>query len=269
MSLNLLFGAIEPILVRWAYGGSATAAQLIFIKGLAAAAVALPLLRKPGKEQAPASLAAGLLLFITIVLIYSGLQTVPASIAIIILSLVPASVAAAGAFLNREQLKGGFWAGLAVCLAGAVLMAGGELRDAGSRWGLFLLCASVATSTLYRILIERLTHNGDTARVSAFVLVLSGLCSAAFFARGAGAPAVQTWMVGAAVGVLGAAANFTFLKAIGHGGATRASVLHLLQRPVAAIAAAIILAEPLHGAQTAGIALSFLGVLLSGFLSRP
>lgn len=263
MSLNLLFGVIEPILVRWAYGGAATAAQLICIKGLAAAAFALPFLKKPVPGKAAESTAAGLLLFATITLIYLGLQTVPASVAIIILSSVPATVAAAGSFFKNEKLTGGFWAGLVVCLIGAGLTAGGDFADSGSRLGIILLCASVATSTIYRIIIERLTRGGSTIGVSAFVLVLSGLSCAAAFSGQIGSPSGSAWVVGVLVGVLGAAANFTFLKAIGHGGATRASVLHLLQRPVAAAAAVVLLAEPLHGVQALGIALTFLGVFLS------
>ncbi|MCC7530046.1 MAG: EamA family transporter, partial [Candidatus Melainabacteria bacterium] len=73
----------------------------------------------------------------------------------------------------------------------------------------------------------------------------------------------SAWYFGVWIGIAAGLANIAFLYAINTVGATRISVITMLQRPLLIVAAALLLKEPVTIPQMAGIVLVIAGTQMA------
>ena len=166
---------------------------------------------------------------------------------------------------NRRRDSHGrlFWFGLAASIAGVILSL--QIGSFNLNWlGAGLALAAVLSSTTYRIRIESILAKADPAIVSLNIFVINGVVALACLpfigpiTRLAQVAPYTLWM-----GVAAALAKLAFIAAIKDLGATRMSVINLVQRPLVVVIAALALKESLSWPQVVGFALVMAGVQMA------
>jgi drug/metabolite transporter (DMT)-like permease len=166
---------------------------------------------------------------------------------------------------NRRRDKHGrlFWLGLGVSIAGVLLslqIGTFNLNCLGAAFAL----AAVLSSTTYRVRIESILAKADPTIVSLNIFVINGAVALACLpfmgpvTKLAQVAPYTLWM-----GIAGAVANLAFIAAIKELGATRMSVINLVQRPLVVLIAAFALKEALSWPQILGFALVMIGVQMA------
>lgn len=261
----LLGASVEPVLVKLGYRADATAWQLLVLKNLVAAAAIIPLTRTvkwPGAGGLFRISRASVLLLVTNTLSLLALTRLPAVTQMTVVATTPAAVALAARVRGRVNPGPRFWLALAAAVLGMVLTLD-ALRPGALRLdalGLVFAFGAVASSTLYRSLMEDVTAEHGPPVVSLWVFLVNAAVVTAFVLPWSGLPPRGAMTIGVGIGLAAAVANAAFLVALHRLGATRVSVFTLLQRPVVMIFAALVLAEPLRWSQAFGIALVLGGV---------
>lgn len=261
----LLAASVEPVLVKLGYRAHATPWQLLVLKNLVAAVVILPLtqsLRWIGLTRLLQVARVAVLLMLTNALSLTALTRIPAVTQMTVVATTPALVAIVSERRGRAALGARFWGAFALCFGGLLLTLdafrpGAMKADA---LGLALAFGAVASSTVYRTLLEDLTAKVPAREVSSWVFFVNAALALVFVAPWAGLPPRVAWAVGGFIGLAGALANVAFVEAMARLGATRLSVFTLLQRPLVMVIAAVALEEPMHALQIAGIACVLVGV---------
>ncbi|MCA9667056.1 MAG: DMT family transporter [Myxococcales bacterium] len=228
-----------------------------------AAVVMVPLAhgrRRANRRDAAKLAALGALLFATAWLTIFALARLSVALVLTIASLTPVAVALA----SREQgRRARFFAGVGCAVGGAVLATG--LFDAATATnviGVLCMLGAVATSTTYRLGLERVTDRHTPSVVSTWVFASGGLLALVVVTPLAGMPPAAAWWAGGWTGVAAAVANVGFVTVIEVFGAARASLWMLLQRPLVIAIAALWLGERPGPLQIAGIVAVLLGVWL-------
>ena len=277
--LALAAACVEPIAVKLGYHASATPYQTLLVRNAVAAIFIWPLTRIPtgqqtsGAKQTPVSLAEaarlgglGALLFCTSLLTLVALARLTVALVISIVSLTPVAVALAS---RRQTLGPRFFMGVLSGVVGAILAAVATHMDGAHHVldGTGVACAlgAVASSTIYRLTLEKVTVRHAPSVVSTWVFAMSGLLTLVLVAPFAGLPPTAAWWAGGWTGVAAAIANVGFVAVVQALGAARASLLMLLQRPLVIAIAAVWLGERPGPIELVGVALVLVGV----WIGRP
>lgn len=262
ITATLFAASIEPIIAKMGYAAHCTPFQLLCLKSIVGALVILPLTRQSlalCRATVFKILPVALLLLCTSCLTLSSLQHIKASMLITIVTVTPAAVALVNQALGRDLLGPKFWIGFFMCAGGLSLTAGSELGSAN--WlGIVLALAAVASSTTYRVLLEKLTKEIKPAIVSAYIFLINGFCMLPLLPFIAPGLTPQIIASGLWLGLAAALANVAFLYAISQLGSTRVSIITMLERPIVICIAAFVLKELLSPLQIAGIILVIAGV---------
>lgn len=265
-TLALFTGSIEPIAAKIGFHADASPWQVQLARSTVAALVILPLTRRIAWVSRSAAFRvaiAAALLFTTTTSMLFALSRLPVADVISILSITPATVAIAARWTNRASLGRRFALGVALSIVGVVITTGAFRGEPGDALGLACAFGAVASSTLYRLNLEKLTATSDPAVISTWIYLVHGVIGLVVLAPFVGMPPAVAWTAGCWTGVAAAVSNVAFVAALAGLGAARASLLMLLQRPIIVIAAAVMLAEPLGVEEGVGIALVVAGVALS------
>jgi drug/metabolite transporter (DMT)-like permease len=269
--LALFSGSVEPIAAKVGFHAAASPWEVQLARSIVAAAVIVPITRRIGALPSvarPRIALASALLFTTTTSMLFALSRLHVAEVIAILSLTPATVALATRWQGRATLSARFAVGLALSIAGVFVTTGAFRGDASDGLGLGCALGAVASSTLYRLNLEKLTSGHDAALVSTWIYLVHGAIAIVVLAPFVGMPPSAAWTAGAWTGIAAAISNVAFVAALAGLGAARASVVMLLQRPIIVIAAALVLAEPLGPEEYVGIGLVVLGVALSTVKKR-
>lgn len=264
VALALGAACVEPIAVKLGYRAAATPYQTLLVRNVVAAIAILPLARGARRvplADAPRLVALGALLFTTSLLTLLAFAHLTVAVVLSIVSLTPVVVAIAS---RRRALGRRFGLGVACGVAGAALATGleGASGHAFDLVGVACAIGAVATSTVYRLLLERTTERHPAPVVSTWIFATSGLLALVLVAPWAGLPPAAAWWAGGWTGVAAAVANVGFVAVVHALGAARASLVMLLQRPFVIGVAALTLGERPSAGELAGVGLVLLGIWL-------
>lgn len=267
--LALTAASVEPVLIKLGFQAQATPVQLLVLKNLISAVVMLALVRnfkRVEQVSLPAIVTVSLLLFSVNAFCLFALTSLSAVELITIITSTPAAVALVNCFRKRDSRGRLFWVGLLASLAGVFLSLQINLVNFSAHSlnliGVIFALAAVACSTTYRVKIETILKKADPKFVSLNIFVINAFVSLLLVPTmgpvSASIIPYTLWM-----GIAAALANLAFISAIKQLGATRMSVINLIQRPLIVVVAAFVLHEPLGFAQIVGFALVMLGVQMA------
>jgi drug/metabolite transporter (DMT)-like permease len=259
--LALVIGSIEPILSKYCLRGSVTPFQIFVVRNIVAAVVLAPALIR-GKALNSRSL--GKIVPVSLLLMTTGLCTLVAlkfmsAVAVItVVTTTPAIVALLNQRLGKDVLAPKFWLGFCLAFVGVVISL--ELESFRvSPWGLICVVAAVFTSSIYRVKMEDISEEFTPVVASAHCFLVIGVITLIFSPL---VPMIELSSLPAAVaiGVSAALANAAFVLALNRVGATRLSIVAMVQRPLLILAAALILKEQPTALQILGIVLVVIGM---------
>lgn len=290
--LALTAASIEPILIKMGYRVQADPFQLLALKNIVSCIVMLalstdqwkrvpytffavkediakgpvaksladPKAVEPGSDSGfflPLALAAFLLCGTNILMLLS-LQSITAVEFITVTSTTPLAVALLNLLFKNDARGKTFWLGLFASIVGVIL----SIRPEGlvvNVLGLSLALGAVVSSTTYRISVERILKHVDARLVSLCMFLINGAMALIILPfTGAINLAVLPYCLW--MGMAAALANLAFISAIKALGATRMSIINLIQRPLVVVGAAVILNETCTVSQWIGVALVLIGV---------
>lgn len=252
----------SAIFVRWAgIPGAASG----FYRVLVAAAVLVPwrLVRgapRPASSRAAAvAVAGGVFFALDLALWNTAVMRTQAAIASVLGNNTPVFVGVLSWIVFRRRPRAAFWIGLALALAGCLVIISADLRrqaGIGSLSGdLLALVASVFFAG-YLVTTERVRQSMDTLTFNTLaicgsVAALLVVCLALHLPL-SGYPA-RTWWALVGLGLVSQlGAYYALVYALGHLPATITSVGLLAQVPGTAVLAMLLLGEPLTAIQVLG-----------------
>ena len=260
--LALLVGSIEPIVAKYGLRGAVTPIQLFVVRNLVAAVVLSPVLFKLPKVNlrsltkiAPASI----LLMMTGLCTLIALKYLTAVTVITIVTTTPAMVAVLNQRRGRDILAPKFWLGFWLAFVGVVMSLEFDSLKVNPI-GLVCVFVAVFTSSFYRVQMEDLSDQLTPSVAAAASFALIGLLTAAFLLPFTGPLPQDSLPTGITIGISAAAANVAFIVALSRVGATRISIITMIQRPLLIGAAALILREQPTILQLIGIVLVVVGM---------
>jgi drug/metabolite transporter (DMT)-like permease len=262
--------AWSAVLVRWAgIPGPASALYRVLIAGI----VLVPW-RLAHRSRRPVSrrgvflaLGGGVFFGLDLALYNTAVMRTAAATASFLGNAAPVFVGLGAWLVFRKRPPAAFWAGLGLSMAGGAIMILSHVADAkgiGDPAGDLLALVAAAFFAGYLLTAEHLRADMDTLTfntlaIAGSVLVLFAVCVALRLPL-AGYPA-STWAALAGLGLVSQlGAYYALVYALGHLPATITSVGLLSQLPLTAFLAAVLLHEPVTGAQVIGGTLVLLGV---------
>jgi drug/metabolite transporter (DMT)-like permease len=260
----------SAIFVRWA-GVPGTASA--FYRALIAGVVLIPYRlargsRRPVSSHAAAlAVAGGVFFALDLALWNTALMRTQAAVASVLGNNTPFFVGMMSWLILRRRPRASFWIGLALALAGCLLIISSDLRR-GSPGGelsgdLLALVASVFFAA-YLMTTERIRTSMDTLTFNA--LAIAGSIVSLFVVCAAqGVPLTgyppRAWLALAGLGLVSQLmAYYALVYALGHLPATITSVGLLAQVPGTALLAMWLLGEPLSAVQVLGGAVVLAGI---------
>ena len=289
--LALTAASIEPILIKMGYRAQANPWQLLALKNIVAAIVmfflssgqlkAIPAIfgkssmdsskstDEPNSAGVPRYsattpfwiLVISLLLCSTNVFMLFALQRISAVEFITVTTTTPLAVALVNMYFGNDSRGKMFWFGLIFAIVGVIL----SIRPGGlsiDLVGLGLALAAVLSSTTYRLRAERLLKTLDSRLLSFCLFAVNGAVALVILPfTGAINSAILVYCLW--MGAAAALANLAFIAAIKDLGATRMSIINLIQRPLVVAGAAIALNEHCTITQWLGIAMVLGGVQMA------
>ena len=275
--LGILCIAWSAIFVRWTSVPGPTSA---FYRLLIPAIVLLPTWLLPGKRaklsiQSYAIIAVGALFFALDLAFYntSILQTNAAN-ATLLGNNTPIVVGLLSWLLFKKRPSLSFWIGLALAVCGALVIVGSDLSH-HAQFGLgdVMALAAAACFAVYLMATERVRTHTNTLEFLRLA-ILFGTIFMFLFAVTLRVPLTipdhRSFLSLLGLGLVSQLGGYLALTyALGHLPATITSVSLLSQGPLTAILAAVLLGEPLTGAQIVGGALVLAGVGLANRLAHP
>lgn len=195
---------------------------------------------------------------------FLAMQTVEASVAVIIASTLPLLVAAASWALLGEKLRPMAIAGLAAGLGGALIIMGGRLSAGTDLRGVAYCVAGVLALTAATLLVRGTGSKNLLMIVGLQMLVGSAALLPVSLM-------IETWQVTWTRPLIlaftyttlipGLAATLVWFQLVGRIGATRAATFHFLNPFLGVAIAALILAETLTVQDFLGVAVIMAGIL--------
>jgi drug/metabolite transporter (DMT)-like permease len=185
---------------------------------------------------------------------FTALQTLPASLCVLIVYIYPSLVVIAGWLFLRRSVSSRHIVALAGSFAGLVLLVGGaELHIA---WGLVFAIAAPAIYTAYILLSERVMNRVPAVGASAVIMSGAGIAFAIialFQGELRTPPSADGWLVVLALALIPTMiAISTFLAGLPRVGAARASLLSTWEPVVTVILAVVIFSDRFSVVQAVG-----------------
>jgi drug/metabolite transporter (DMT)-like permease len=274
---GILCIAWSAIFVRWtSVPGPASA----FYRLLIPAVVLLPTWLLPGVRsklslRSYAIIAVGALFFALDLAFYntSILQTNAAN-ATLLGNNTPIVVGLLSWLMFKKRPSLSFWIGLALAVCGALVIVRSDLsRHAQFGWGDTLALAAAACFAVYLMATEQVRTHTNTLEFLRLAILFSALFMFLFAVAlrvPLGIPDHRSFFALLGLGLVSQLGGYLALTyALGHLPATITSVSLLSQGPLTAVLAAVLLGEPLTGAQILGGALVLLGVGFANRLGHP
>jgi drug/metabolite transporter (DMT)-like permease len=266
-----IFGmAWSALFVRWA---GIPAAASAFYRVLIALLILVPWRgirggHTPTRRALLLAAAGGGFFAFDLLLYNSAVLRTSAATAVLLGNNAPIFVGLASWFIFRKRPRLSFWIGLALALAGCmVIVLWDASRSSGPRHGdavgdLFALSAAVFWAG-YMVTTERVRTEMDTLTFNVVAVTASAL-TLLIICAGMEIPltgySAQTWLALLGLALVSQVASYyALVYALGHLPATVTSVSVLSQVPMTALLAAAFLSEPLTSAQIVGG-----GVVLAG-----
>jgi drug/metabolite transporter (DMT)-like permease len=269
--------AWSAIFVRWtSISGPASAFYRCLIPGI----VLLPtfLIRSSGQNlsmRSYAVIAIGGLFFALDLAFYntSILQT-SATNSTLLGNNTPLFVGLLTWLLFRRRPKSSFWAGLALALTGSVVIMGNDLaKHTHLGWGDVMALAAAACFAVYLIATEDIRAHTGTLQFLRLAILSSTIFMFLFtlvLRTPLTIPDRRTVLALLGMGLVSQLGGYLALTyALGRLPATVTSVSLLLQGPLTAVLANLLLGEPLTIYQVTGGAFVLLGVGVANHLGRP
>lgn len=260
--LALVIGSIEPILSKYGLRGSVTPFQIFVVRNIVAALVLAPALIRAkalNRQSLSKILPVSVLLMTTGLCSLVALKFMSAVAVITVVTTTPAIVALLNQRLGKDELAPKFWLGFCLAFVGVVISL--ELESFKvSPWGLICVVAAVFTSSIYRVKMEDVSQEFTPVVASAHCFVVIGVLTLIFFCPVVPMMALDSLPIAVAIGVSAALANAAFIVALNQVGATRLSIVTMVQRPLLILAAALILKEQPSALQLLGIVLVVIGM---------
>jgi drug/metabolite transporter (DMT)-like permease len=274
-------------LLAWRFSiGAALAWAWLLMRPIRRAA-----LRRIGRRQALIAIGLGLWYTGNAGTYYAGLETVPASLAGVLVYLYPAVVAVLSVRFVTRLAGRRPWVALGIAMVGVVLALGGiDVANAPPATGLALILASpliyagwiILSARLAGERSDRLAHESHAAGQADDAAVASALmisATAAMFVTGAIAtgrelaPAAIPPPAWPYLGAIGFASTFLAIQTFYAGsrriGAAQAALISTVEPLIIVSLAALVLHETLAPVQLAGAALIIVGVLIAQTGNRP
>jgi drug/metabolite transporter (DMT)-like permease len=265
--LSLFAASIEPLLVKVGFQKGYSLLSMIFFRNIIACITAIFFIKNRswlGWQSILKIIPLALLLFIVNVASLFALQFINVASVLIIVATTPIFVALVNQRLGRDVLQKTFWLGIIISFIGVYLSVGVFQGLSSFHVLSFLaLLLAIACSTTYRVYMESVTKIIEPAQISFYIFSINALLSMIFLPFFIRTISWQSLSIATWIGVAAALANIAFISAIHYLGATRMSVIDMLQRPLVIIAAVFLLNETLSNLQIAGCILTFIGTQLA------
>ncbi len=260
----LILGAAEPIIVKYGYRGGLGPYQFFIIRNIAGGIILAPvffyfLSKRPDEAKViKPVIPIAFLLMTTSLCTILALKSLTAVTVLTVVTTTPALVAIINEKLGRDILGKKFWLGFWLCFAGIVVSM--PFDNFGGDWlGTAAVIIAIFSSGFYRVKMDQITSNHNSIYISAVCFVVLGIVSLVLLPF-VGTISIYDLGYGIVVGICAALANVAFIKSLSLVGATRISVITMIQRPAFILVAALILREVPTWLQVAGIALVVAGV---------
>ena len=270
------FGAMA-IFGKLAYEAGVSPSVLLLVRfGLAAAALGVLLLLRPGLRAAPARPGRRVLLIAVGLgaigyaaqasLYFAALRLMDAAPLSLILYTYPVLVTVAAALLGRERLTPARCAALAAASGGTLLVLLGAGGAGFKSLGALLAFAAAITYTVYILVADTVVHQVPPVVLSASVMAGAagtfGLRTALTGGLGLGfRPAGWFWLMCIAL-VSTVLAMLAFFAGLKRTGPSTAAILSTFEPVITTALAALALGESLSGAQIAGGVLVLVSVVV-------
>lgn len=196
---------------------------------------------------------------------FVAMQTVEASIAVIVASTMPLLVAVAGWVLFRERIGALGMFGLIAGLAGVVVIMGAKLQGGVDAFGLILCILGVLALTTATLMVRGATSGGNFLMIVGLQMLVG---SAALAVAGLSTEKIEvqwSWQLIAAFVyttlIPGLAATLVWFWMVNRIGATKAATFHFLNPFLGVAIAALILGEALGTREVLGVAIIAVGIL--------
>ncbi|WP_113911653.1 DMT family transporter [Roseovarius dicentrarchi] len=204
---------------------------------------------------------------------FVAMQTVEASVAAIVASLMPLLVALACWAFFGERLSPLAAAGLLAGIAGVALIMGSRLSAGIDLYGLILCGFGVIALTVATLSVRGATSGGNFMMIVGLQMLVGGAVLSVV-AVGTETLVIEwSWQLIAAFAwttlVPGLAATLLWFRLVERISATRAATFHFLNPFLGVAIAAVILGEKLHLTDMIGVAIITAGILTVQLARRP
>ena len=196
---------------------------------------------------------------------FVALRSVDASIAVVIASLLPITVALASWAFLRERLSALGVTGLAIGLMGAGIVFADRLEKGADAFGIILCILGVLALTLATLMVRTLATSGAVMWMVGLQMLVGAFVLAPF------ALAFETWEVRFTAPMLiaftyttlapGIVATWMWFRLLAEIGATRAAAFHFLNPFFGVVVAWVFLGEQISRADVIGVAFIMVAIL--------
>jgi len=196
---------------------------------------------------------------------FVAFQTIDASLAVVIASLLPIAVAIASRIFLGERIAMLGIAGLAIGLIGAGILLNARLAGGADLFGISLCIIGVFALTVATLLVRTLAASGNVLMMVGLQMLVgaAALAPAGF--------ALETWEVNYTASMLtafayttifpGLVATWIWFKLLGEIGATKAATFHFLNPFFGVLVANALLSEQITRPDLIGVAFIMVAIL--------
>ncbi len=204
---------------------------------------------------------------------FVAMQTIEASFAVIIASMMPLLVALASWLFLRERLPRPAIMGLMAGFAGVAMVMGTRLSGGVDLYGMTLCILGTIALTVATLSVRGATSGGNFLMVVGLQMLIGGAVLAIVAAFTETLVIEWSWRLGAAFVwttlIPGLAATLVWFKLVQRISATRAATFHFLNPFLGVAIAALVLGEKLQPTDLIGVAIIMGGILAVQLSRRP
>ncbi|MEI4261520.1 DMT family transporter [Roseovarius sp. D0-M9] len=204
---------------------------------------------------------------------FVAMQTIEASFAVIIASMMPLLVALASWLFLRERLPRPAIMGLMAGFAGVAMVMGTRLSGGVDLYGMTLCILGTVALTVATLSVRGATSGGNFLMVVGLQMLIGGAVLAVVAAFTETLVIEWSWRLGAAFVwttlIPGLAATLVWFKLVQRISATRAATFHFLNPFLGVAIAALVLGEKLQPTDLIGVAIIMAGILAVQLSRRP
>ena len=264
VTLSLLGSSVEPIVVKLGQNNLIPSSQLLILKLLCGGLFCCPFYRRLKWHSLSVLkhfVIIALLAMFTNYCVFLSLENLSVPLVITLISTTPIFVGLIHQIQGRVVLKKEFWIGFVAVFVGIIISIdfNSSTTQTVTLLGIFYALLAIIGSTAYRTKVEKLCEKVESFQISIHLFFINGIL-AFWLLPVIGEVKPATWPVVLWLGLAGVVANIGFINAIRILGATKTSIISLLQRPLVILIASLIFNTPLTVLQMAGVFLVVFGV---------